>query len=159
MPQSLTTCGNRESNPGSRCFVEDNWHSGLVFTRHRHYQYGVVYIAVTGGSGRSIRLCDSVGDDGGRGVPKERVGAQRMVLTRAQDPRNKAISCIGQIVVLCPLHSVVRVGLYTILLLPILDGVWHTNGRSRGGRMLRDSRAIVVQKCGQCGWGGAIKED
>ena len=39
---------------------------------------------------------NSVGDDGGRGVPKQGVGAQRMVLIRAQDPRNKSISCIGQ---------------------------------------------------------------
>ena len=67
-----------------------------AFTRYCHYQYGVVYIAITGGQGGSIRLRNSVDDDGGRGVPKQRVGAQRMVLIRAQDPRNKAISCIGQ---------------------------------------------------------------
>jgi len=68
----------------------------LVFTRYCHYQSGAVYIAITGGTGGSIRLCNSVGDDEGRGVPKQRVGAQRMVLIRAQNLRNKAISCIGQ---------------------------------------------------------------
>jgi len=30
------------------------------------------------------------------GVPKQRVGAHRIVLIRAQEPRNKTISCIGQ---------------------------------------------------------------
>ena len=30
-------------------------------------------------------------------VPKHRVGAQRVVLVRAQRPRNKTISCIGQL--------------------------------------------------------------
>jgi len=30
------------------------------------------------------------------GVPKQRVGAQRIVLIRAERPRNKTISCIGQ---------------------------------------------------------------
>ena len=43
------------------------------------------------------------------------------------------------------------------MLLPILYGVWHTNGRSRGGRILRESRAIVLQQCGQCRWAGEIK--
>jgi len=42
------------------------------------------------------------------------------------------------------------VGLYTILLLPILYGVWHTKGRSRGGRISPNSRAIVLRQCGQC---------
>jgi len=37
------------------------------------------------------------------------------------------------------------VRLYTILSLPILYGVWHTQGGSGGGRMLRKSRAIVLQ--------------
>jgi len=31
------------------------------------------------------------------GVPKQRVGAQRIVLIRAQRPRHKTISCIGQV--------------------------------------------------------------
>jgi len=31
------------------------------------------------------------------GVPKQRVGAQRMVLIRTQKPKNKTISCIGQV--------------------------------------------------------------
>ena len=38
-----------------------------------------------------------------------------------------------------------RLGLYTLLQSPILHGVWHTKGRSGGGRILRDSRAIVLQ--------------
>jgi len=45
---------------------------------------------------------------------------------------------------------VVWVSLYTILLLPILYGVWHTKERSRGGRILPNSRAIVLQTCRQC---------
>jgi len=49
-----------------------------------------------GGSGGSIVLRDSVGDDGEEGVPKQRAGAQRIILIRAQEPRNKTISCIGQ---------------------------------------------------------------
>ena len=39
----------------------------------------------------------------------------------------------------------VRLSLYTILPLPILYGVWHTQGGSGGGRILRMSRAIVLQ--------------
>jgi len=50
-----------------------------------------------------------------------------------------------------------HVGLYTILLLPILYGVWHTSGRSRGGRILHDSRATVLQHCEQCRWAGEMK--
>jgi len=53
--------------------------------------------------------------------------------------------------------SAALAGLYTILLLPILYGVWHTNGRSRRGRILHDSRAIVLQQCGQCRWAGEMK--
>ena len=40
---------------------------------------------------------------------------------------------------------VVLVSLYTILLLPILFGRWHTDGRSREGRILPNSRAIVMR--------------
>ena len=36
-------------------------------------------------------------------------------------------------------------GFYTILPLPILYGVWHIKGGSGGGRVLRISRAIVLQ--------------
>jgi len=42
------------------------------------------------------------------------------------------------------------VGLYTIFLLPILYSVWHTKGRSSEGCILPNSRAIVLQQCGQC---------
>jgi len=43
-----------------------------------------------------------------------------------------------------------RIGLYTILLFPILYGVWHTQGGSGGGRVLPNHRAMVLQQCGQC---------
>jgi len=52
-----------------------------------------------------------------------------------------------------------RCGLHTILLLPILHGVWHTQGRSRGGGLiLPNSRALVMQQCGRCRWAGGMKE-
>jgi len=38
-----------------------------------------------------------------------------------------------------------KVGLYTILPLPIVYGVWHTQGGSGWSRILRISRAIVLQ--------------
>jgi len=50
-----------------------------------------------GGSGENVTLRNSVGDDGGGGVPKQRVGVQRRVLIRAHTPKNKTISCIGQL--------------------------------------------------------------
>ena len=51
-----------------------------------------------------------------------------------------------------------RIGLYTILQLPILYGVWQTQGGSEGERILPNSRAIVLQQCGQCKWAGGMKE-
>jgi len=42
-----------------------------------------------------------------------------------------------------------QVGRYMILVLPMLYGVWHTKGRYRGVRILPNSRAIVLQQCGQ----------
>jgi len=48
-------------------------------------------------------------------------------------------------------------GLNTILLLPILQGVWHTKGRSREGRILPNSRTIVLHQCGQCRRAGRMK--
>jgi len=36
-----------------------------------------------------------------------------------------------------------ELSVYTILLSLILHGVWHTQGSSRGGLILRNSRAIV----------------
>ena len=54
-------------------------------------------------------------------------------------------------------HSAL-LGVYTILPLPILSGVWHTNGRSRGGRILPKRRAIVLQQCEQCRPAGRIKD-
>jgi len=56
----------------------------------------VWYILQSQGVGGNIILRNSVGDDVGGGA-KQRVGAQRIVLIRAQKPRNKTISCIGQI--------------------------------------------------------------
>jgi len=40
--------------------------------------------------------------------------------------------------------------------LPILYGVWHTRGMGGGGRTLCNSRALVLQPCGQCRWPGAV---
>jgi len=50
-----------------------------------------------------------------------------------------------------------ELGLYTILWLPILYGVWHTKGRSRGGRISPNSCAIVLQQGGQCRWVGGME--
>jgi len=50
-----------------------------------------------------------------------------------------------------------QLALYTILLFPILYGVWHTHRRSHGGRILPFSRAIVLQQGGQCRWAGGVK--
>jgi len=70
--------------------------SGLAFTRYCHDQYCVVYIAITGGRGATLywAILWTLGGEGG--VPKQRVGAQRIVLICAQNPVNKTISCIGQ---------------------------------------------------------------
>jgi len=50
-----------------------------------------------------------------------------------------------------------RVSLYTILRCTILYGVWHTNGGSEGGRILRNGIAIVLHPCEQCRWEEALK--
>jgi len=50
-----------------------------------------------------------------------------------------------------------HLGLYTILLLRILYGVWHIRRRSRWGRRVPNSRAIVLQQCGQCRQAGRMK--
>ena len=44
--------------------------------------------------------------------------------------------------------------LYTILQCTILYGIWRENGGSEGGRILRNSIAIVLQPCGRCRWKG-----
>ena len=49
------------------------------------------------------------------------------------------------------------VSLYTILPCTIVYGVLHKNGGSKGGRILRNSIAKVLQPCGQCRGGGEIK--
>jgi len=51
----------------------------------------------------------------------------------------------------------IRLGLYTILPLPISYCVWHTQGGSGGDRILPSSRAIVLQQCGQCRRAGRTK--
>jgi len=48
-------------------------------------------------------------------------------------------------------------GLYTILLLPIWYGVCHTKGGSVGGRILPNSRAIILKQCGQCRHAGRMQ--
>jgi len=49
--------------------------------------------------------------------------------------------------------------LYTILPLPISHGVWHIQGESGGGRILRSSRARILQSCEQSRWRGQYKND
>jgi len=49
--------------------------------------------------------------------------------------------------------------LYTILPWSLLYGVRHTQEGSEAGRILRNGRAIVVQLCGQCGWGAGQERD
>jgi len=68
----------------------------LAFTRYCKCQYCVVSIATTGGRGETL-YCEIVRAMAWwGGVPKDRVGAEIKVLIRAQNPRNKTISCIGQ---------------------------------------------------------------
>ena len=47
-----------------------------------------------------------------------------------------------------------QLGLCRILPTPILYGVWHTKGGLRRDRILRSSRAILLQQCGHYRWGG-----
>ena len=49
------------------------------------------------------------------------------------------------------------IGIYKILLSPILYGVCHTKARSRRCPIVRDSRATALQQCGQCRWAGGRK--
>ena len=49
------------------------------------------------------------------------------------------------------------VGLYTILPSPILYGVWNTKEGSVRGCILPNSRAIVLQQCGQCKRAGRMQ--
>jgi len=37
--------------------------------------------------------------------------------------------------------------------------LWHKNGGSEGGRILRNWIATVLQPCGQCRWRGQEKDD
>jgi len=55
------------------------------------------------------------------------------------------------------LECELELGLCTILLLTIVYGVWHTKERSRGGRVLPSSRAILLQRCGLWRWAGGVK--
>ena len=56
-----------------------------------------------------------------------------------------------------PCVQEVLLGFYTILLLPILYGVWNSKGGSMRRGELPNSRAVVLQQCGQCRWAGEIK--
>ena len=67
----------------------------LAFTRYCNCQYCVVYIAITGGRGEPLYCAIVRAVTVWGGVPIQRVGAQRIVLIRAQRPRHKTISCIG----------------------------------------------------------------
>jgi len=49
------------------------------------------------------------------------------------------------------------IGLYTIFLLPKMQGVWHIQKEVEGGHILPNSRAIVLQQCGQCRQAGRMK--
>jgi len=49
------------------------------------------------------------------------------------------------------------IGLYTILLLPIMQGVWHIQREVEGSHIFPNSRAMVLQQCGQCRRAGRIK--
>ena len=51
-----------------------------------------------------------------------------------------------------------KIGLCTILSLPIWYRAWHANGGSGRRRILRNRRAMALQLCGQCSWEGAIEE-
>jgi len=68
----------------------------LAFTRYCNCQYCVVYIAITGGRGVTLHCAIVRAVTVWGGVPKQRVGAQRIVLIRAQRPRHKTLSYIGQ---------------------------------------------------------------
>ena len=53
-----------------------------------------------------------------------------------------------------------QLSLYMLFPLPISYGVWHTQGGvggRRGGRKLRNRRAIVAQSCGNVGGRGQHK--
>ena len=56
----------------------------------------MVYIAITGGRRETLYCAIVRAVTVWGGVPKQRVGAQRIVLIRAQRPRHKTISRISQ---------------------------------------------------------------
>ena len=85
----------------------------------------------------SFRADTSRGHRATRNVPSR---LSSLAQTKA---RYSEAPCLGSV-------SELRVEHYTILLLPILHGVWHTQGRFRGRRTLPNSCAIVLQLCGQC---------
>ena len=57
----------------------------------------------------------------------------------------------------CVIDSYMLFGVYTVLPLPILYGVLHSQGVVVGGRILRISRAIVEHYYGRCKRGKAIQ--
>ena len=76
-------------------YTYEHYSKGLAFTRYCNCQYCVVYIAITGGRGETLYCAIVRAVTVWGGVPVQRVGAQRIVLIRAQRPRHKTISCIG----------------------------------------------------------------
>jgi len=74
-------------------------------------------------------------------VPKQEVGAQRIVLIRAHKPRNKTLSCIGQFQPqpLCsrgqldPCHAILRLSLGVVPPLQPPPGLPHRVQSIRGG--------------------------
>jgi len=67
-------------------------------------KYCVVYIAITGGRWETLHCAIPWAMPEWGEVPKQRVGAQRIVVNRAQTPRNKTIFCFGQ----APVHCAIR---------------------------------------------------
>jgi len=101
----------------------------------------VVYIAITGCRWETLCCAILWAMPGWGGVPKQRVGAQRMVLISSQTPRNKTQTNF----LYGPSSTEVgdaHLGLYTTLTSPIVYSVWHTGGGGRWGGVYC---AMVVQ--------------
>jgi len=75
--------------PTNRTTHRTQW--GLAFTRYCHCQYCVVCIAITGGRGQTLCCAIVCAMTGWGGVPNQRVRTRRIVLIRAQRPRQNNI--------------------------------------------------------------------
>jgi len=80
----------------------------------------VVYIAITGSRGVTLYCAVVRAVTVWGGVPKQRVGAQRTVLIRAQRPRHKTISCTGQVT---GRYSLNRLPLFSSSISGLMQGV------------------------------------